>query len=98
MSYALIREQLKPASIALSGEKTVAAAATPEVLAASTKLKKGVIVQAKSTNTGAVFVGNQAGQFHELNALDSVIIPWDNLALVWIKVAVNDEGVNYMAG
>lgn len=98
MSYGKIVEQLEPPSVLLEGDKTVAAAATPEVLAASTPVKNSVIVQAKSTNTGAVYVGNATNQHVELNALDSVVVVCDNLNLIYIKVAVNGEGVNYVGG
>jgi len=99
MSYGKIVEQLEPPSVLLAGDKTVAAAATPEVLVAtSTLVKNSVIIQAKSTNTGAVYVGDATNQDVELNALDSVVVVCDNLNLIYIKVAVNGEGVNFVGG
>jgi hypothetical protein len=82
-------------STLLAGEKIVALAITAEALAASTA-SSYVIVQAKSTNTGAVAVGNATTQKASLLANESVAIEIDNLNKVYIKVAVNGEGVNYV--
>ena len=76
------------------GTKTVALAATPEALGASTEIS-GVLVQALSTNTGSVFVGSPTSQSVELEALDSEFLGVNSLSKVYIRVAVNGEGVAY---
>jgi hypothetical protein len=78
----------------LAGEKVVAAAATPEALAADVACRR-VCIQAKTTNTQSIFVGNAAGQYLELAPGASVERYPSNLNLIYIKVQVNGEGVNY---
>ena len=79
----------------LAGQKTVAAAATPEALAGST-VSISVVVQAKSLNTKSLFVGNSTTQQVELLPGASVAFNVTNLNQVFIKVQVNAEGVNYL--
>lgn len=87
--------QVSGSAAVLAGEKVVAAAATPEALAASTACRS-VIVQAKKTNTKSVYLGNAAGQYVEVEAGASVLIPVANLSTVYVKVQQNGEGVNYL--
>jgi len=88
-------------SALLHGEKLVTAAATPEALAASTTIKSMVHVRAKPSNTDAVYIGNSAGvttaDGYPLDPGESLPIEIDDLAKVFIRVAVNGEGVNYIA-
>jgi hypothetical protein len=79
----------------LAGQKNVAATGTPEPLAGSTT-SVSVTVQAKSTNTRSVFVGNATNQFVELPPGASVALNVTNLNQVFIKVQVNGQGVNYL--
>lgn len=82
-------------STILSGSKTVATAGVAEALAASTSSNR-VVVQAKSTNTGTLLVGNAGSQDIELTAGDSVELSIDDLATVYLDVTVNGEGANYL--
>lgn len=84
-----------PPSTLLAGEKTVTAAATPEALASSTTVLNSVAIQSKTDNTGSVYVGNASGQYMELDPGDVAIAVVDDLAKIYVKVAVDGEGVNY---
>lgn len=86
---------LNGSSTLLAGQKTVAAAETPEPLAASTPCRS-VTVQAKPTNTKSVMLGNASAQFLELPPGASISIGIADLALVYVKVQVAGEGVNYL--
>ena len=83
----------------ICGQRTCAAAATAEALAASTPLRLGVTVQALAANTGTVHIRAAAAGANGvvLYAGDSVFIPISNLVLVFVKVSVNAEGVGYVA-
>lgn len=84
--------------MALAGQKTVAAAATPEVLG-SQELARGsvLVIKSLSTNTDKVIVnGTSAGAATgwSMAATDPAIhLEVPNLNSVWVKVAVNGEGV-----
>ena len=80
----------------LSGSKTVASSATPEAVGTSQRIR-AVMIQAKSTNTGDVRVGNSNSQDWRLDANDSVTIAVEDLADVYVDVDVNGEGVNFLA-
>ncbi|MEO7986920.1 MAG: hypothetical protein ABI766_10330 [Gemmatimonadales bacterium] len=79
----------------VAGEKLVASAATPEALAGSTTVTS-VVVQAKVANTKTVMIGTNTTQKVELPAGASVGFNVTNLNLVFVKVQVNNEGVNYL--
>lgn len=85
------------------GSKTVAATATPEVLAASTACV-WVQIQALAANTGFITVGIGAtpgpatGQGVRLSANDVVSYDLSNLNLVWLRTSVLGEGVSYNYG
>lgn len=85
-----------PPSTLLVGSKTVSATGTPEALASSTTVKNSVLIQAKSTNTASVYIGNSSFQYVELRPVDATVVIIDNLATIYVKVDVNGEGVNYM--
>ena len=83
------------------GVKTVSTAGTHEALAASTTAKL-VIIQAQTDNTGLIAVGatgvdatEATGNGIILYAGDSVPIPCDNLADIYIDATVSGEGVRY---
>jgi len=90
-----LRNLLDLPSTLRAGEKVVASAGTPEALG-SALVFNSILVQAKSSNTGKVYVGNSTTQNVELEAGDVVIVVIDNLSKVYVKVAVNGEGVNYV--
>ena len=96
-----VREQtnlIKNPSTLLAGDKDVTAAATPEALASSTTVVNSVLIQAKSTNTSLVYIGNSSTQNVELSAGENTVVVIDDLASIYVKVAVNGEGVNYIGG
>ena len=83
------------------GVKTVSTVGTDEALAAST-VAKLVIIQAQTDNTGLIAVGNAGVDATEatgtgvvLYAGDSIPIPCDNLADIYIDATVAGEGVRY---
>jgi hypothetical protein len=79
----------------VAGEKIVASAATPAALAGSTTVTS-VVVQAKYTNTKSVMIGTNTTQKVELVSGASVAFNVTNLNLVFVKVQVDGEGVNYL--
>lgn len=85
-----------PPSTLLAGDKDVTDTGTPEALAASTPVLNSVLIQAKIGNTGSVYVGNSSVQHVELEPGDVTIVVCDDLASIYIKVAVNSEGVSYV--
>lgn len=86
--------------------KNVAAAATPEVLYASSKLVCSLVVQALSTNTDFIYVGTSARQLFALapgkslelhgDSLDNGAQAYLDINTIYIRVAVNGEGVAFM--
>lgn len=83
------------AATVLAGEKVVTAAATAEAMAGNV-VCVSVTVQAKSSNTLSVKLGNATGQYIELLPGASIAIGIGNLNLIYVKVSVNGEGVNYL--
>jgi hypothetical protein len=86
------------------GVKTVTAAGTDLVLAASTPAK-WVTIQAQTDNTGIIAVGATGvdatvatGTGVALAAGESVTLPIDNLADIFIDATVSGEGVRYTYG
>lgn len=87
-----------------TGRKTVTTAGTAEAIAASTTCK-WVQITAETDNTGIVVVGDSGviaslstREGTPLNAGDTVTIPIDNLADVYIDSTVNGEGVSFLYG
>lgn len=82
------------------GSKTIVTAGTPEVLAGSTACKR-VTIQAYDSNTGDVAIGGSSvdvgasGSGIVLRNGDAFELDIDNLADVYIDVAVDGEGVRY---
>lgn len=86
------------------GVKTVAAAGTDEALAGSTPAK-WVTVQAQTDNTGIIAVGASGvdatvatGTGVALAGGESITLPVDNLADVFIDATVTGEGVRFVYG
>jgi hypothetical protein len=79
----------------LAGEKVVALATTAQAIAVPTACSS-VIVQAKTTNTDVARVGNATTQHFELSPGQSVGLAASDLSHVYVDVAVNGEGVNYL--
>ncbi len=82
-----------------NGSQTVTTAGTAVALASSTTIKS-VIVKAKYSNTGTIYIGDasvSSANGLELEAGDAVSIDIDDLSTVYIDSSVNGEGVNYLA-
>lgn len=86
------------------GVKTVTSAGTDEVLAASTAAK-WIVIQAQTDNTGVVAVGGSGvdatvatGNGVALQAGESITLPIDNLADLYVDATVSGEGVRYIYG
>jgi len=86
------------------GVKTVATAGTDVALAAS-RSARWVIVQAQTDNTGLIAVGTSGVDATEatgtgvaLNPGESVTLPADDLANIYIDATVSGEGVRYTYG
>lgn len=86
------------------GVKTVATAGTDVALATS-KGVKWVIVQAQTDNTGLIAVGTSGvdateatGNGVALAASESVTIPIDDLANIYIDATVSGDGARYTYG
>lgn len=80
-------------------QTSVTTAGTRVVLGASTTVK-WVIVKAKATNTGNIFVGNAtvtSTNGYILVPGEAIGLDINNLNLVYIDSAVNLEGVSYIA-
>jgi len=84
----------------LSSEKTVTTSGTAEALAATDKVN-GVLVIAKTGNTGQVYVGGSdvATTTNDgLDAGDALELPgWLDLADIYIDVDTSGEGVDFYA-
>ena len=83
------------------GRKTVATAGTAEALAGSTAAKT-VVITAELDNTGLVVVGGSTvvatlatRRGTPLSAGDTIAMPIDNLADVFLDVTVSGDGVTY---
>ncbi len=88
--------------MALSGQKTIAAAGTAEALG-SAQISAPLMVKALDTNTGKVFIGNDgAGDVDSSNGLvlmagEVALFNWvGNLASIMVDVSVNGEGVAWL--
>ena len=90
-----------------TGSKNVTAAGTAEALTSTRTIATWVIIQAKSGNTNAVYVGDStvsSTNGHRLIATNTMpMFPggggnYINLANVYIDAAVNGEGVIFTYG
>lgn len=92
-------------TITAYANKTVAASATPEKLYATSKLVCSVVIQALPTNTDFIYVGDSSNQKFALapgksweihgDALDNGAQAYIDISLLYIRVAVNGEGVAF---
>jgi hypothetical protein len=90
---ALIKSYTATPTAGGDGTKTVAASITPEVLTAD-QACRGVVITPLTTNTGAVYYGFSATAPNGVASAGS-FIPVSNLNKIYIRVAVNGEGVSY---
>lgn len=85
----------------VSGAKTVSTSGTAEALG-TTLATKQIYIRAKTANTGEVYVGDSTVDASTnkgiiLSAGDSLVLSISNRTTVYIDVAVNGEGVDYVA-
>lgn len=88
-----------PFSSVVTGQTNVTTAGTRVALGASTAIL-GVVIRAKLTNTGLIYVGNSSVTSSNGYILDrgsAVTVNVDNLADISIDSSVSGEGVSYMA-
>lgn len=95
----------RPQKLQGHANKIVALAATPEKLHPTDLWVKSVIIQGLSTNTDLVYVGNYSFQNQCIEPKRSLVIYGDNmdhgtsgiinLNDIYIRVAVNGEGVSF---
>lgn len=81
-----------------SGRETVAAAGTEEQMPTVTCV--AVSVKALSTNTGVVYLGAagvSSANGREMEPGEVLDLAVDNVNRLWLDVAVNGEGVTYLA-
>jgi hypothetical protein len=88
-----------PASVLITGQKTVAAAGTPERLHDSQILEAGVYVKALAGNGGNILILNDPGASsgYVLDAGESVFIEIDDLAKIWLDTDNATDGVSFLA-
>lgn len=77
----------------VDGTKAVADSGTPEALSSATTCS-GVLIQARSGNTGSVFIGDDTNQRYELTGPTFVGV--DDLEKVYVRVDTNGDGVNFL--
>ena len=83
----------------IHGQKTVAAAGTPEQLRGAQPLESGVTVKALTDNTGTVYVGSNtvsSANGFTLEADEQIFIEISDTKHIWLDVSVNGEGVSYL--
>lgn len=88
-----------------SGSVVTALVGTPAPLSATDKWVKSVTIQALSSNTDFVYVGDVLDQFQAIEPRRSMVVWGDNLdhgtagvinlADIYVKSNVNNEGVTY---
>jgi len=85
-----------------SGQNTITAAGTAEILATARVVNCPVMVKALTTNTGLVYVGQVTGDGSSSNGLplaagDVIIFDFvGHLSEIWVDSAVNGEGVAWL--
>lgn len=82
------------ASSVSSGENADVDTTAEQVVAASTPCK-GVIIQAKASNTGIIYVGDDSNLYLELKKEDNVPIETDDVNNIYVKASVANQGVNF---
>lgn len=91
-----------PPSAVFADVKNVTTAGVRVALGSSQALKRGVLMTARLSNTGSIYVGaaatvSSAVYGKELKAGDAVFIEVDNLNLIGLDAVTNGEGVSYLA-
>jgi hypothetical protein len=85
----------------IQGVKDVTTAGTRVQLSSVSQPCREVLVIAKRTNAGRIYVGNSSVSSTDygadLGAKESVSIPVANLNLIYIDSSVDGEGVSYLA-
>lgn len=87
-------------------QKVVAAAGTPEQLAAlSTYTEDSVLIKAKKTNTGIISIASSSAEAlisnadgFTLDANEAIELDVDNLDEIWLDAEVSGEGVEIILG
>ena len=82
-----------------NGSKDVTTAGTAVALGSSTTIKS-VVVKAKCSNAGTIYIGDasvSSSNGMELQAGDAIGIDIDDLSTVYIDSSVSGEGVDYLA-
>jgi len=83
----------------LNGSRTVTTPGTRVQLTTSSTATYEVLIQAKSTNTGLIYVGGASvasSNGISIAASKGITISVQNLNQVWLDCSVGGEGVNYM--
>jgi hypothetical protein len=96
----VVRTEEQPQAALYTGKKTVAAAGTAEALGESQTLTVGVTIKAEADNTGTVYVGDEdvdSASGFQLAKGESIFIPINDLAAVYLDVSVSGDGVTYLA-
>jgi hypothetical protein len=87
-------------SAIIHGQTTVTTAGTEVTLGASQALTQGAWIKALHGNTGFIYVGANpvtSSTGYVLDAGETVFVPSDNRATIFIDSSVNGEGVSYIA-
>jgi len=87
-------EPQAPATL-IDGTKSITSA-TAAAIAATTALKKGLMIEADSANTDYVAIGNATTQSFKLYAGDSIFIEIDDIAKIFVKKNAANVTINYM--
>jgi len=96
------------AGLLKSFTKTIAVAATPEAIYATSKIASEVVIRADVDNAGDVFIGDSTGQFYPIHADEVFKVaqlaytrfspkrndPTVDIGQVYIKVANNGDTVH----
>ena len=82
--------------------KSITSAGTPEVLTTRSVPCEAVLLTAKSTNAGVIYVvdtENTTKKFPSggLAPGDAVTLPVTNVAVVWVDCSVSGESVDWVA-
>jgi len=81
------------------GNKTVTTAGTSVQLSSSSVPAKKITIQAKSANTGSIYVGSStvsATRGIELLPTGTITLSVNNLNLIYIDASVSGEGITYI--
>ncbi len=79
------------------GEKTGITTTPVQISTTVAQHIREVLIQADSTNTTTVLIGNSTAQEVELTAGQSITLPVISIALIWVKMASGTGIVNFIA-